>query len=52
MRCVCVIGQSQSGKSTLVERMANLEGRAARADLGGGVALTRFEFCGEPRGGD
>lgn len=49
MRSFAVIGPSQSGKSTLVEGLAALDGRKPRSlTLMGGARITEFEFMGDP----
>jgi len=49
MRVVTVLGPSQSGKTELVKRMAELDGPGhARTEAAGHLALTRFTFMGEP----
>ena len=49
MRAVAVIGPSQSGKSTLVDGMATLDGgRAQKMEMHGGSAITEFTFMDEP----
>ena len=48
MRAFAVIGPSQSGKATLIEALAGLEGGRGRTlALMGGSAVTRFEFMGD-----
>ncbi|MDJ1014988.1 MAG: elongation factor G [Paracoccaceae bacterium] len=48
MRAFAVIGPSQSGKSTLVEALAALEGqRAQTLKLLGDTSITTFEFMGD-----
>jgi elongation factor G len=46
MRTVLVIGPSQSGKSTLIARLAGLEGHAA-TETADHLTLTRFGFMGD-----
>jgi elongation factor G len=48
MRCFTVIGPSQSGKSTLVQRLAALEGVPAASEPMGHLTLTQFSFMDEP----
>ncbi|MCC6305969.1 MAG: elongation factor G, partial [Rhodobacteraceae bacterium] len=48
MRCFTVLGPSQSGKTTLVRQLAQLGGGGARSEAAGPVALTAFDFMGEP----
>ncbi len=49
MRAIGVIGPSQSGKSTLVEGLAGIEGaRPASLKLHGETTITPFEFMGDP----
>ncbi len=48
MRAFAVIGPSQSGKSTLIEGLAALDGRKHRSlTLMGGSRITEFEFMGD-----
>lgn len=47
MRCITVLGPSQSGKTELVAALAGLEGAGARSEAAGHLALTRFGFMGE-----
>ncbi len=47
MRVFTVIGPSQSGKTTLVEALAGLDGRSTRYSLGDAVTLTGFTFLGD-----
>lgn len=46
MRTVLVMGPSQSGKSTLIARLAGLEGNAA-SEAADHLTLTRFGFMGD-----
>lgn len=46
MRTVLVLGPSQAGKSTLVSRLAGLEGNAA-SEAADHLTLTRFGFMGD-----
>ncbi len=49
MRVVTILGPSQSGKTTLTEALAGLEGeRPRKLQLYGDVAATKFHFMGEP----
>ena len=48
MRCITVMGPSQSGKTELVKRLASLDGHPARTEAAGHLALTRFTFLSEP----
>jgi len=48
MRCFTVLGPSQSGKTTLVRCLSQLEGKASRHEVSDKLALTRFSFLGEP----
>ena len=50
MRCFCVLGPAQAGKSTLINRLASLESRPESTGIGDGLALTRFGFFGEQWG--
>ena len=47
MRCVTVLGPSQTGKSTLVTKLASLEGTPKKSVSPYGLSLTEFEFGGE-----
>ena len=48
MRAFAVIGPSQSGKSTLVQALAGLEGGRGRTlTMMGGASVTRFAFMGD-----
>jgi elongation factor G len=47
MRSVLVMGPSQSGKSTLIARLAALEGRGAAGEAADPLAVTRFAFMGD-----
>ncbi len=47
MRCVAVLGPSQSGKSTLVDALAAIEGPGQRMALSEGLDLVSFGFLGE-----
>ena len=49
MKAVAVIGPSQSGKSTLIEGIAHLEGARPQAlNLLGGTRVTLFDFMDDP----
>ena len=49
MRAFTVLGPSQSGKSTLVEALAGLDGgKGRKLDMFGGVSATSFDFMGDP----
>lgn len=49
MRAVAVVGPSQSGKTTLIQSMARIEGgRADPLSLHGDTTITRFNFMGDP----
>ena len=48
MRCFTVLGPSQTGKTTLVEKLAGLEGASRKAVSPYGLNITEFEFGGEP----
>lgn len=48
MRCITVMGPSQSGKTELIRRLAALDGPPARSEVAGPVTLTRFSFMSEP----
>jgi elongation factor G len=47
MRSFCVLGPSQSGKSTIVQKLASLDGGATQHEQAGMIGLTRFAFMGE-----
>ena len=47
MRCFCVLGPSQSGKTTLVEKLSTLEGPANTVTTPQGIDLSAFEFMGQ-----
>lgn len=48
MRVFTVLGPAQSGKSTLIDALAGLEGRPTRFDVAGVVSLKAFDFLDEP----
>ncbi|MCU9846645.1 elongation factor G [Defluviimonas sp. WL0024] len=47
MRCITVLGPSQSGKTELVRALAALEDGHPRSETAGHLNLTRFGFMGE-----
>lgn len=47
MRCVAVLGASQTGKSTLVEELGKLGEQSERVATPMGPDLTRFDFLGD-----
>lgn len=47
MRCFTVLGPSQTGKSTLVEKLGSLEGPPRKSVSPYGLGLTEFEFGNE-----
>lgn len=47
MRCISVLGPSQSGKSTLVAALAGLDGHPVSETMEP-LTLTRFSYLGEP----
>ncbi|KPQ08255.1 MAG: elongation factor G [Rhodobacteraceae bacterium HLUCCA12] len=47
MRCITVLGPSQSGKSTLVRQLAALDGDAVATETLDPVTLTTFGYLGE-----
>ncbi|MEZ5913394.1 MAG: elongation factor G [Paracoccaceae bacterium] len=47
MRCFTVLGPSQSGKSTLVKALSQLESRTEPMAFGDGLALTAFDYLDE-----
>ncbi len=48
MRCITVLGPSQSGKSTLVQRLGALDGGRATSEAMDPLTITCFEYLGEP----
>ncbi|MCB1405828.1 MAG: elongation factor G [Rhodobacteraceae bacterium] len=48
MRCISVLGPSQSGKSTLIRALSGLDGQPVQAETLGPLALTTFRFLDEP----
>ncbi|MEM9148190.1 MAG: elongation factor G [Pseudomonadota bacterium] len=50
MRLICVVGPSQSGKSTLVDALAGQGTRAGESALGSHMRLVRCDWSGEPWG--
>ncbi len=47
MRCFTILGPSQTGKSTLVEKLASLEGTPKKSVSPYGLSLTEFTFGNE-----
>lgn len=47
MRCFTVLGPSQSGKTTLVKALGDLEGGSAETTFGDRLTLRNFNFLGE-----
>ncbi|QKV17141.1 elongation factor G [Oricola thermophila] len=47
MRCFSILGPSQSGKSTLANRLAALEGGGESLTTPNGLGVTEFSFLGE-----
>ncbi|WP_332701088.1 GTPase, partial [Devosia sp.] len=47
MRCFAVLGPPQTGKSTLVERLAALDGAPRKPASANGLSATKFTFGGE-----
>ncbi len=47
MRCITVLGPSQSGKTELVRALAALEDSHPRSETAGHLTLTKFAFMGE-----
>lgn len=50
MRCIAVLGPSQSGKTELVKALAALEDTHPQSETAGHLTLTRFRFMGEEWG--
>ncbi|MCC5969670.1 MAG: elongation factor G [Pararhodobacter sp.] len=48
MRCITVLGPSQSGKSTLVRQLAGLDGGQVASETLDPLTLTEFTYLGEP----
>jgi len=48
MRCISVLGPSQSGKSTLVKQLAALDGGRSAAEAMDPLTITSFDYLGEP----
>ncbi|WP_209425885.1 elongation factor G [Pararhodobacter sp. SW119] len=48
MRCITVLGPSQSGKSTLVQHLAALDGGRGTSETMEPLTMTTFEYLGEP----
>ncbi|MBW9064091.1 elongation factor G [Rhizobium herbae] len=48
MRCFTVLGPSQTGKSTVVEKLGSLEGAPRKSNSPYGLNLTEFTFGSEP----
>lgn len=48
MRVFTVIGPTHSGKTTLVDHLASLEGRAQSFDVAGVVKMSAFSYLDEP----
>jgi elongation factor G len=48
MRVFCVLGPTHSGKSTLVQALGGLDGRARKFDISSVVSLHSFDYLGEP----
>ncbi|WP_193176440.1 elongation factor G [Oricola nitratireducens] len=47
MRCFTVLGPSQTGKSTLVDKLGSLEGAAKKSVTPYGLGVAEFSFMGE-----
>jgi elongation factor G len=47
MRAITILGPSQSGKTTLAESLAALEGHHTTAQIGDGLSLRTFRYIGE-----
>jgi elongation factor G len=50
MRCFTVLGPAQSGKTTLVQALAGLEGRCDETRLADRLSLCAFDYLGESWG--
>jgi elongation factor G len=48
MRCITVLGPSQSGKSTLVQHLGTLDGGRPVSEAMDPLTITCFEYLGEP----
>lgn len=48
MRCITVLGPSQSGKSTLTGALARLDGTPPKPESSGPVTLRPFTYLGDP----
>lgn len=48
MRCITVLGPSQSGKSTLVQHLAALDGSRSATEAMEPLTITTFDYLGEP----
>ena len=48
MRCISVLGPSQSGKSTLVQQLASLDGERPASEAMEPLTITTFDYLGEP----
>lgn len=48
MRCVTVLGPSQSGKTEVVKALAGLEGKPVKTEQAGSQSMTCFAFMDEP----
>lgn len=47
MRCIAVLGPSQTGKTTLVDRLAELDGKPQRVSTPDGLDLVGFSYLDE-----
>ena len=50
MRCFTVLGPSQSGKTTLVKALGELEGRSATSSFSDRLSIRTFDYLGEKWG--
>lgn len=48
MRCITVLGPSQSGKSELVKALSALDSSPVRAETAGHMGMCCFDFMGDP----
>ncbi|MGB7321057.1 MAG: elongation factor G [Albidovulum sp.] len=48
MRCITVLGPSQSGKTELVRALSSLEDGPVQSETAGHLTISQFHFMGEP----